>query len=78
MTLSDEPAGSLYDISWVEIDVEGSSQLGCCQPWTGGPVWKKKTGWASQDEQANKQHASMVSAAVPVSNPALSSQLGFS
>ena len=34
-------------------------------PWSGGPEWCKKSGWANQGEQASKQHLSMASASIP-------------
>jgi hypothetical protein len=36
-------------------------------PWAGGPVFYKETGWASHEEQASKQHPSMASASAPAS-----------
>ena len=41
-------------------------------PWTGGPEFYKKTGWASQEEQESRQNSSMIFASVlpPGSSPA--------
>ena len=38
-----------------------------CHAWAGGSGFYKKTGWASHDEQASKQQASVASASAPVS-----------
>ena len=32
---------------------------GLCHPWTAGPGYNRKTGWASHEENSTKQHSSM-------------------
>ena len=46
---------------------EGPAYCGWCHPWTGGPGFCNKVGWASPEEPASKQHSSMASASAPVS-----------
>jgi hypothetical protein len=46
---------------------EGPFYCGWCYPWAGGPGCYKNTSWASHEEQASKQHPSMVSASAPAS-----------
>jgi hypothetical protein len=45
----------------------GRAHCGWCHPWAGSPGFYKRASWASQGEQANKQHPSMTSASAPAS-----------
>jgi hypothetical protein len=43
--------------------------MGGANPGLGGPGFYKKAGWAGHEEQAGKQHPSMVSASASPPDP---------